>query len=212
MAAGRRLAGVVLAAGGSTRMGSPKPLLVLGARTYLEAIVETLQSTRIDPLVVVLGHEADTVRRKTNLATATVLVNADWQAGMLSSLQLAVRELSACPQVGGLLLCLVDSPRFSGGTVRALAAAFAATGAPLLVPVHGGRRGHPVIFARSTWGDLLAAPSDRGARVVVEAHRSDVLEVQVDDPWILHDADTLADHLRMQGDNPDSVPAPTDPA
>lgn len=191
-------------------MGSPKPLLALGGRTYLEAIVETLQSTEIDPLLVVLGHQAETIRRQTSLGTATVLVNANWPAGMISSLQRAVRELSAHPEVDGLLVALVDSPRFGVGTVRALAGAFAHTGAPLLVPVHGGRRGHPVIFARSTWGELLAAPPDRGARVVVQAHRSDLLEVQVDDVWILLDADTPAEHLRMQRDNPD--PATPDPS
>lgn len=192
-----KLGAVVLAAGASTRMGSPKPLLRLGAESYLERIIATLARVPVDPVVVVLGHRAEQVRSESRLGATRVVVNARWRHGMLGSLQAGVRELRSDEQIAGLLLTLVDSPRFAASTIRGLAAAWAATRAAIVVPTHGGRHGHPVIFGRALWPEILDAPAETGARAVVDAHRDEMLEVYVDDPWVLRDADTPEDHARM---------------
>ena len=178
-------------------MGSPKPLLPLGNSTYIETILATLSRARVHPVVVVLGHEAPRVQAEAGLGAAQVLVNDAWAEGMLSSLQSAVRALEGDPGVGGLLVALVDSPRFSHATVRALEHAWGTSSAKIVVPAYDRRHGHPVIFDRSLWPALLAAAPERGARAVVDAHRSGLVEVPVDDPWVLRDADTPAEHRRM---------------
>ena len=92
----------------------------------------------------------------------------------------------------------VDQPRVSMSTMRKVVQAWAATRAPVTVPTYQGHRGHPVVFDRSTWRDLLAAPADEGARSVVRQCGEAVDRVVVDDPWILMDADTPAEHETMQ--------------
>lgn len=194
-----RVAAVVLAAGGSTRMGRPKALLPLRGKTYLEVALGTLGSCDVEPLLVVLGSSAGDVLERVDLGRAVALLNRDWQRGMLGSLQLAVRHLiDERPRATALLVALVDTPLFAATTVQALAQAFRGTGSPVVLPRHRGEHGHPVLFGRAAWDELLAASDGSGARAVVDAHRHDLVEVDVDDPWVLRDADTPAEHEQMQ--------------
>lgn len=199
------VAAVVLAAGASSRMGSPKPLLPLAEGTYLSRILSTLADCALLRVIVVLGSSADEVRAGVNLAGSEVLVNERWRDGMLSSLLVAVRAVEVDPAVSGLLVSLVDVPRFDRSTVLALLKEQRRSAAPVVVPTYGGRRGHPVLFDRSVFDELLAAPADQGARAVVHAHADSLREVAVDDPWIVRDSDTPAEHRRMIADE---VPEP----
>jgi len=179
-------------------MGEPKPLLPLGDTNYLGTILQTLQRSPVSPLVVVLGAHAARVREQLDLDGVLTVDNEDWQRGMLSSLQAGVQTLlSAAPSARALLMCLVDSPRFSRATVTALVTEFLRTDAPIVQPACGGEHGHPILLSRAIWPEVLAAGDERGPREVVEAHRDSARVVAVDDPWILRDADTPAEHRRM---------------
>lgn len=192
------MAAVVLAAGGSTRMGRPKPLLPVGDTNYLGRILRTLAAVPVARFVVVGSRAEQVAEAARRLDPAcSVVVNDDWRRGMLSSLQLAIGELQRIGNFTALLLCPVDTPGFRATTAGALLEA-AGHGAPIVVPRHGGRHGHPVLFADSVWGELLRAPADQGARAVVESHRHDLLDVDVDDPWVLCDADTPEAHARLR--------------
>lgn len=196
---GPAVAAVVLAAGGSTRMGRSKPLLPLDGGTYLGAVLGTLARGPVGPVVVVLGAEGERVRREVDLGTAVVVHNPEWRRGMLRSLQVGIDALQRiAPSARGLLMCLVDTPRFSAATVTALVAAFLRTGAPVVQPAFEGRHGHPVLLSRQLWPELLRASGERGPREVVDAHRDGALEVDVADPWVLRDADTPEEHEALR--------------
>jgi CTP:molybdopterin cytidylyltransferase MocA len=188
-------------------MGSPKPLLPLAGSTYLQRVLQTLHRAPVSPVLVVLGARADEVRAGTDLGAALVVDNPRWETGMLSSLQAGVVALRRCaPDARAMLACLVDSPRFAQSTATALVTEFLRTAAPIVLPSYHGRHGHPVLMSREVWPALLEADGPPGARAVIDAYRGRLSELAVDDPWILRDADTPADHERMsRGDHSDAT-------
>jgi len=193
-----RIAAVVLAAGASSRMGSPKPLLPIAESNYLEHLLAKLGGVGVEPVVVVLGCRAAEVRARTDTGDAVLVENDLWEQGMLSSIQAAVLMLRQRPQVEAMMVLPVDQPRVAVSTMCSVVEAWAAVRAPVTVPTYQGRRGHPVVFDRSTWSDLLVAPADEGARSVVRDCGAAVESVPVDDSWVLMDADTPAEHETMR--------------
>lgn len=181
---------VILAAGASTRMGSPKALLTTpeGA-TFVEAILATLRAAGVESVRVVAAPGASPV--------ADAVINPDPSRGMLSSVQCGLRALPA--SCDAVLLWPVDHPLVTTGTVASMIDAFRAGDPPLVIPVHDRRRGHPVLFARRLVPELLAADPGIGARGVVHAH-PDRLELAVEDPGVVADVDTPDDYRRLIGD------------
>ncbi len=170
------LAAVILAAGESRRMGSPKALLPYQGRPFLQHLIDVTRHPRIGFTRVVLGANAEEVREQLTLDPATVVVNSQWEQGQISSLQAALGSLPGGTS-DGILLCLVDHPLISASLVSALIERFYASGKLIALPTYKGKRGHPVIFASALYSELLAAPPQTGARAVVWAHSADVLEV-----------------------------------
>ncbi|MBI4441845.1 MAG: nucleotidyltransferase family protein [Acidobacteria bacterium] len=192
----KAVAGIVLAAGESRRMGSDKALLPLGRQTFLEHLLEVLRWD-VPVRVVVLGHHAAEIEaRLPRTSDLAVLHNPQYPLGQLSSLQVALRHLEKQP-VEGVLVCLVDHPAINRSVVRMILEKFRSTGAPVVIPAHRGRRGHPVLFARSVFGELLEAPLEEGARRVVHNHASEIELVEVAWEGILWDIDQPADYQRL---------------
>ncbi len=172
---------VILAAGESRRMGSPKALLDLGGETFLDRLIRVLGAC-CAPVVVVLGHEADTIRSGVRRAAGTDwIVNRDYRRGQLSSLQAGLRALS--PASPYALFTLVDHPAVAEATVRALVDAPAA---PVVVASCGGRRGHPVRVRADVIGQILALPPDRQAKTLL---REGAVCLETGDPGVLEDID-----------------------
>ncbi len=195
------VAGVVLAAGASSRMGRPKALLTVDGTTFLERIVDVAASAGLAPLRVVVGEHGPAVEAACPDLAPLLVTNPDPSRGQLSSLQTALLALGA-EAPAAVAVFLVDHPLVRRTSVGAIVAAFRATGHGIVVPTLGSRRGHPVLFARALFPALLAAPLERGARAVLEARPDEVLEVPVDDPGILVDIDTPAElerHVGRQG-------------
>jgi molybdenum cofactor cytidylyltransferase len=183
---------VVLAAGLSTRMGRPKPLLPLaGGETFVTRIVRSFLESGVDDVVVVLGHDADTVAAKLieSGAAARFVVNEAYQTGQLSSV---LRGLNAIdrPGVRAMLLTLVDVPLVSPATIRAVIDRYKATRAPIVRPVRGDEHGHPVLIDRSLFSLLRTADPKTGAKPIVRAHVSAAGDVVVDDAGAFFDIDT----------------------
>ena len=190
-----RPAAVVVAAGESTRMGGyPKPLLTFDGRRFVERLVATYRAADVRP-VVVLGHEAGEVRARADLADAAVVYNPAYESGMLSSVRAGVRAARTAG-ADGVLLSPVDCPLVRQGTVERLLEAGREGDADVYHPTVGGRRGHPPLFAASTFDNLLSAPDDEGARAVVHAAGTENREVEVDDERVLVDVDTPTAYWR----------------
>lgn len=183
------IGGVVLAAGASVRMGRPKALLPYGGSTFLECILGALDAAGIGAVRIVVGEDAAAIRERFPALVETTLVrNPNPEEGMLSSVRVGV---SALPEgVEAFLLWPVDHPLVRASTASALVQAWREWNAPVVLPRHRGKRGHPVLFSVGTIPELLSAPDDRGARHVVEAHAGDRLEIEVSDPGIVADIDT----------------------
>jgi molybdenum cofactor cytidylyltransferase len=154
---------------------------------------------------VVLGAHAEPIARSISLAGEEIVINDDWESGQLSSIQAAIRSLSAAGkpdskpagpyETDGLLLCLIDHPLISTALVNDLIEQFyAASCRKIVLPIYEARRGHPVIFPAALYEELLHAPADKGARAVVWAHAADVLGMPTNEEGCvlnLNDPETL---------------------
>lgn len=189
------ISGLILAAGESRRMGSPKALLKYHGKTFIERICAAFLDAKIDELVVVLGARAEELRRALPAhPRLRIVINSRYFQGQLSSLMTGIGALS--PESEAAVVNLVDHPLISVETIAALLASFRADPLPILIASYHGKRGHPVLFARQVYGELLAAPLDQGAKVVVRKDPSRVREIPLDDPGILADIDTPEDYRR----------------
>ena len=192
------IAGLILAAGESSRMGTPKATLAYRGRTFLELIVETLREGGLDPIVVVLGHQAEEIRRQVRIEPALVVINPDYRSGQTSSLQAGLLAMAA-DDPEAVLLCLVDHPAVSKETVRTLVATFRQCGAPVVIPTYQGRRGHPVLIGRQLYQKLLALACDAGADSVVRRYRPGTEFIEVEDEGVVIDVDDPEEYRRLRG-------------
>jgi molybdenum cofactor cytidylyltransferase len=178
------LAAAILAAGESKRMGQPKALVPFQGSTFVDHLIAATRHPRVGITRVVLGAGAAGIRANLKVEPSWIVVNAEWPAGQLSSIQAAIRSLPA-GGTEGILVCPVDHPLVSSHLVAALIAAFAADGKLIVVPKYHGRRGHPVLFGAAIYEELLAAPADVGARQVVWDHAAEVLEVETEEEGVI---------------------------
>jgi molybdenum cofactor cytidylyltransferase len=190
------LAAIILAAGASQRMGYPKALLPYRGRSFLAGILDATFAAGVDLRVVVLGYYADKIQREIDLAGVVVVLNEELDAGPIGSIRAGIRALASYP-VEAALVWPVDRPHVPVATVSALLDAFRQTHHPIVAPVFEGRRGHPVLFARSVFDELLAAPDDEGARVVVRRDATRVAAVEVADSSVLEDLNTPSDYKEL---------------
>jgi molybdenum cofactor cytidylyltransferase len=184
--------GLVLGAGGSERLGRPKQLLAYGEGTLLGHVVGIARACPFDQRVVALGGAADDVRESVDLAGANVVVNDAYGTGCSSSIAAALRVVD--PHCDVLVLMLGDQPGVSAATVAALL-----TGrgdAPLAVCRYDDGRGHPIAFARDTFGALADLHGDKGVWRLLDERAADVTEVQIDGPIPL-DVDTEEDYAAV---------------
>lgn len=183
------IAALVLAAGESRRMGRPKAFLPVRGTTFIERIVRTLEQTKVDGIVVVLGHEASRMAKRIEHLEVETVVNENYRLGQLSSLQAGIRALEG-RDIDGILVHLVDHPFIDQALVNHMIDEFYRSHKLIVVPRYRNRRGHPVIFSKQLFAEFLSAPAEQGAKAVVHAHREDSLEIETGQPGVLIDIDT----------------------
>jgi molybdenum cofactor cytidylyltransferase len=183
-------AGLILAAGESRRMGSPKALLPFRGQTFLDTLIQ-LFSARCSPVIVVLGAAAEQIRAGVH-RPAVFVHNADYLTGQTSSMQAGLRAIPS--DADGVLFTLVDHPAVSPATIDALLE----PPRPLIrVPRFGGERGHPVWFRRETIGEFLGLPKDGAANTLVRAHRPKTEFIDVEDAGVIADIDDLVAYQNL---------------
>jgi molybdenum cofactor cytidylyltransferase len=190
------IAVLILAAGESSRMGTPKATLAYRGRTFLELIVETLREGGLERIVVVLGHRAEEIQPRAQSEAIEVVINPDYRSGQTSSLQAGLRALTA-NDLEAVLLCLVDHPAISAETVRVIVSAFRESDAPVVIPTYHGRRGHPVLIGRQLFDELLGLTSDEGADSVVRKYRPVTSFAEVEDEGVIIDVDDPESYRRL---------------
>ena len=196
------LPAVILAAGASTRMGSPKALLPApDGRPFAARIVRSLLSAGLQRIVIVTGtaHDAivrsideDGVPRRPEFAR-----NPDPARGQLSSLWVGM-DAAVDDRAEAMLVMLVDVPMVQVSTIAMVIDAWRRTRAPIVRPAIGDRHGHPVIFDRAVFAELRAAPVNGGAKVVVRAHEARLVNVPVEDEGCLVDVDTREEYEELR--------------
>lgn len=191
---------VILAAGESRRMGRPKALLPIGGMTFLERIVSAFKSSKVGEIVVVLGHNAAELRSKIGHLPVRFVINPDYARGQLSSLHVAIRALDG-EKVDGILVHLVDQPFLDSALVNRMIDRFYESKKTIVVPAYKRKRGHPVLFSKRLFQELLDAPLDQGAKAVVLAHPRETLEIETDDARVALDIDTPEEYRRHIGGN-----------
>jgi molybdenum cofactor cytidylyltransferase len=190
------IAGLVLAAGESSRMGTDKARLGYNDRTFLETILNTLAEAEIERVAVVLGHHAEEICQSVSLRSAEVVINPDYRLGQTSSLQMGLKALES-PELEAIVLCLVDHPAVSAPTVRQLVDTFGEARPPVVIPTHQGQHGHPVIIARRLFEELKSLGPEVGANTVVRRYQEATRFVEVNDPGILLDIDDPESYQRL---------------
>jgi molybdenum cofactor cytidylyltransferase len=186
------VAGLILAAGESRRMGFPKALLPYREETFLDTLTG-LFAARCSPVIVVLGAGAERIRAEA-ARPATFIVNPDYLRGMTTSLQCGLRAVP--PEAEGVLFTLVDHPAVAPTTVDALLA----PPRPLVrVPRYGESRGHPIWFSRNLIPEFLAISEGGAARDVVYRHFAETQFLDVADPGVLADIDDPEAYRNLTG-------------
>ena len=173
-------------------MGAPKALLHAGDSTFLERVTDALLQGGCATVIVVVADLDGPVAERARAAGARVEVNTEPADGPITSLRVALRALS--DDVAACAFLPVDHPLVKAATVARLIASLEASEAPIVVPSYGGERGHPVLFRRSVFPELLEDDLAEGARTVVHRHLPDLLEVGVSDAGVLADIDTPGDY------------------
>jgi molybdenum cofactor cytidylyltransferase len=189
------LAGVVLAAGESRRMGRPKQLLPFGERTILERVVDTLLIAGVGEVIVVLGHLAEHVRTVLGDRSVHVVVNEAYREGMLSSVKCGVRVISAEPDA--VLFVLGDQPYIESVVVSEVIHAYRAGEAGIVIPRYNGKKGHPIIINLPRYREfILNLPAHVGLNVLMQEHDDDVRYIDMVTEDIIHDIDVPEDYTR----------------
>ena len=192
-----KITAVILAAGDSSRMGQPKALLAYKGQTFLESILQKVQLAGIDKIVVMTGKHDAQIRENIKSSGAwTYIRNPHPEKGQLSSTQIALRKVP--DKTTGVIQILVDHPQVKLSTYKAIVYKALTSPNCIIIPSFNGKNGHPVYFGRKYFSELLSAPIDKGARVVVHQNKNEVIRISVPDSGILQDIDLPKDYHNMK--------------
>jgi molybdenum cofactor cytidylyltransferase len=174
------VSGLVLAAGASSRLGRPKPLLPFGETTLLGRVLARVRAAALDETVVVLGAAAAEIRRQVDLSHVIVAENPDFAEGCASSYRTGLDALD--PRADAVAVLLADQPGIDTASIDAVLVAWRRRPTEIALASYRGRAGHPLIFARSLFAPLAELRGDKAAWKIVDAHPQWVQTVPLDQP------------------------------
>ncbi len=183
---------ILLAAGESKRMGKPKLLLPLGSSTILGHTIDNLLSSGVDEVIIVLGAEAEEMKRAIAGKPVKVVFNPDYRRGMSTSLIAGLKQVSN--QAQRVMVALCDQPLIEKITYNKLINESLNSNKGITVPLYKAKRGNPIIFTINYKDELLGLKGDVGGREIVRRHPDDILEVAVDSGSIYINLNTMDDY------------------
>jgi molybdenum cofactor cytidylyltransferase len=187
---------VLLAAGTSSRMGTPKQLLRFGNETLLEHAIGILSRSKVDEIIVVLGHQAVSIQSQIRLENVKVVVNDRYGEGMGTSLRTGISSVS--PDARAALVMLADQPFLLPATIDRLIEEYDKAAPQIVLPLCKGFRGNPVLLDRSVFPEIMGLAGDVGCRAIFGDHTENILKVPVEDIGVLLDVDTKTDLERVE--------------
>ncbi len=183
---------VMLAAGASIRMGTPKQLLKIEGTSLIRRAAEHALDSACRPVVAVLGANADLIAPELNGLAIEVAVNHDWKMGISSSIRCGLKTLlAASSEIQGVILFLADQPNVTGTSLRKLTTAHGQSVSELLAASYSGHLGTPALFSRFYFDELLQIEGQGGAKNLLERYATQVLPI--DFPEAAFDLDTPQD-------------------
>jgi molybdenum cofactor cytidylyltransferase len=189
---------IVPAAGMSTRLGRNKLLLPFKGQPLIAHAVDTLMASKVDEIIVVLGHEADQVRAAIGNRGVKFVENPDYRLGLSTSVRAGFAAVPV--QRTGIMIYLADQPLLDAGEVDFLIGALAEAGKAnksIVVPLFRGQRGNPVILKATYKASLVAITGGTGCRRLIKQNPDQVLTVEMETDHVVRDIDTIEDYDRL---------------
>jgi molybdenum cofactor cytidylyltransferase len=192
-------AGIILAAGESTRFGSPKQLLQLKDRCLVEWVLDAALASELSRIILVLGYAHQEIQKalgkKLRHAKLQIEINPHYQKGQSHSLQVGLSSvISAFPAV---MFLLADQPLVDAAVINCLLNKFWSADKDICVPAFRGKRGNPSIFSQKFYRHIMKIKGDIGARQIIKTHPERVLEIEIKDPLLFSDVDTPEDFEKI---------------
>ncbi|HEY9632945.1 MAG TPA: nucleotidyltransferase family protein [Coleofasciculaceae cyanobacterium] len=188
---------IILAAGASTRMGTPKQLLPYRGYSLVRHIVEVATTSVCQPIVVVLGANAERIKPEVSQLPVQIVENQQWAEGMSASIRVGLEALLAVNQnLEAVAIALCDQPFVSSQTLDRIVEAFHFTGKPIIASEYAETLGVPALFSRILFSELMALKSNEGAKQLIKRHIDEVFSIPFPDGAI--DIDTPKDYEQLQ--------------
>jgi len=192
------VAGVILASGESRRFGEANKLLAgVGGEAIVRRTVRAFVEAGLHPVAVVVGFQATAIASALEGLELTLVRNPDFREGQSASLR---RGIAAVREADGAVIGVADQPLLSAQVIRDLVREWNRSRSTIVIPRYGGTRGNPVLFSRELFGELATVRGDVGGRAVIAAHPREVRWLDVDDPRIGADVDSLESYWRLRED------------
>ncbi len=187
---------VILAAGASTRMGTPKQLLRYQERSLLRHTIEVAIASVCRPIVVVLGANAQLIKSDISQLSIQIVENLQWTEGMSSSIQVGIQELkTSYPEVKAVIVTLCDQPFISTEIINRLALAYHSTNQPIIACEYGETLGVPALFSDCLFSELMTLKNGEGAKKIIKKHSQEVFIISF--PEGATDIDTPKEYAEL---------------
>ncbi len=187
---------ILLAAGASKRLGKPKQSLHFKGETLLRRAVKTALASDCNPVIIILGANAEKFMREIEKFDVEIVENLNWEKGMGTSIQIGLEELLKIqPEISGVILAVCDQPFVSAQLLNRLIENFRLTNAPIVASSYGDTIGVPALFSRNLFSELISLEADNGAKKIIYKHRDSVVKILFEAGAL--DIDTEQDYLNL---------------
>jgi molybdenum cofactor cytidylyltransferase len=183
---------IILAAGESSRMKTPKMVLPFGSSTIVETVIANVTASEVDKLVVVLGSWKEEILQVIDKHSVSSCYNENYKQGMISSVQCGLRFIPG--PFRGVLICPGDQPMVDKGVINMIIATFKSSGKGIVIPSYGKKRGHPVMIDSKYYDEILSLGTTDTLKKIMDSHPDDIGDVETCFPSVLKDIDTPEDY------------------